>query len=172
QGAGAGAGLGLAGDAFPGGAAVFGEPGGGGFEALLELDLRGPAEEGLGAADIGLAAPRVVDREREVDELRIGAGEGEDAFHEVADGELVGVAEVYRAVGDVAVHQALQAIDQVADVAEAASLRAAAVDGDVVAGERLADDVRDHPAVVGAHAGAVGVEDPGDADVGAAGALE
>ena len=40
-----------------------------------------------------------------------------------------------------------------------------AIDGDLVAGEGLDDEVAHHPAVVDGHAGAIGVEDAGDADI-------
>ena len=52
------------------------------------------------------------------------------------------------------------AVDQVVDVAERAGLAAVAVDRDRLAAQRLDDEVADHPAVVGVHPRAVGVEDP------------
>ena len=56
-------------------------------------------------------------------------------------------------------------VDQVVDVLEGARLAAVAVDGDVLAAERLADEVGHHAPVVGVHEGAVGVEDADHADV-------
>src|SRR3712207_8424752 len=52
---------------------------------------------------------------------------------------------LFRSAGGLAVvgHEAHQALDEVRDVAEGAGLRAVAVDRDVVAGQRLRDDVRD-----------------------------
>ena len=58
------------------------------------------------------------------------------------------------------VHQPLPAVEQVVDVAEGAGLHAVAVDRDVLALERLDDEIRHHAAVVGVHAWSVGVEDP------------
>ena len=55
--------------------------------------------------------------------------------------------------------------DQVADEAEAAGLRAVAEDRDRLVGQRLAQEGGHRAAVVRAHAGAVGVEDPDDAGV-------
>ena len=57
--------------------------------------------------------------------------------------------------------------DGVVDVADRPGLRAVAGHGQRPAGERLTDERGDGPAVVGAHPGAVGVEDPDDAGVGA-----
>ena len=62
-------------------------------------------------------------------------------------------------------HHADHALDQVVAIAERAGLGAVAEDRDVLAGQRLADEVRDDAAVEGMHARAVGVEDPHDADV-------
>src|SRR5207248_4458873 len=45
-------------------------------------------------------------------------------------------------------------------IAEAAGLGAIAIDRDVLAVQRLRDEVRNHPAVIGVHAWPVGVEDP------------
>ena len=61
--------------------------------------------------------------------------------------------------------RSVEAADQVVDVAEGAGLRAVAEDGQRLVLERLADEGRDRAPVVGAHARAVGVEDPGDAGV-------
>ena len=59
----------------------------------------------------------------------------------------------------VAVHQAHEPFDQVVDMAKASRLQTVAIDGDVLAGDRLADDVRHHSAVIRPHAWAVRVED-------------
>jgi hypothetical protein len=58
-----------------------------------------------------------------------------------------------------------QALDQVGDVAEAARLAAAAVHGDRLVGDRLAQERRHGAAVEGAHARAVRVEDAHDRGV-------
>ena len=84
--------------------------------------------------------------------------------------DLVRVAEVDRLV-EVGEQQPVDALDQVGDVAEAARLRAVAVDGERLAAQRLAHEVRQHPAVVEPHALAVGVEDADDVRVDAVDAV-
>ena len=61
--------------------------------------------------------------------------------------------------------QAQEAVDFVADVAEAAGLAAVAVDGEVFAAQSLLHEVGDDAAVVELHARAVGVEDADDARI-------
>ena len=56
-------------------------------------------------------------------------------------------------------HQPHEPVDQIVDVAERAGLAALAVDRDVLAAQRLDDEVGHHAAVVRVHARAVGVED-------------
>jgi hypothetical protein len=73
------------------------------------------------------------------------------------------VADVHRQMV-IAHHEAVDAFDEVGDVAEAAGLGAVAEDGDRFL-EGLADEGRDDAAVVEAHAFAVGVEDADDAGV-------
>ena len=55
--------------------------------------------------------------------------------------------------------QTQDAIDEIGDVAEAARLRAVAVDGERLAAQRLHHEVGDDAAVVGLETRAVGVED-------------
>ena len=83
---------------------------------------------------------------------------------ELAHGELVGVADVRR-VRPAALEQPHDALDQVVHVAERAGLRPVAVHGERIALDRLHDEVRHHPAVLGAHAWPVRVEDADDARI-------
>jgi len=76
---------------------------------------------------------------------------------------LGGIAEVERPHVILLVHHADQALDEVVDVTKRARLRAIAIDGERLTLERLDDEVRNHPAVVGVHARAVGIEDAHDA---------
>ena len=62
-------------------------------------------------------------------------------------------------------HQPDQSIDQLVHIAEGAGLLAGAVERQLLSPQRLHDEVGDHPPVVLRHAGPVGVEDPGDADI-------
>src|SRR5262245_8425053 len=142
------------------------EPVDGFLETFAERRGGLPLQVLLGQRDVGLAADRVVGGERLVDELRFRAGELDDQLGELADGEFDRVAQVARPWKSVrAVHHADDAFDQIVAVAEGAALLTVAVERDVVAGESLADEVRDHAAVERVHPRPVGVEDPHDADV-------
>ena len=80
--------------------------------------------------------------------------------------ELTRVAEVDRP-GEVVrrVHHLEQTVDQIVNVAERSRLRAVAVDRDVLADDRLADEVAHDAPIKRVHARAVGVEDSHDANV-------
>ena len=77
----------------------------------------------------------------------------------------MGVAGVDRA-GEVVRggHETDEGLDQVIHVAEGTGLGAVAVNGDWFVLQGLHDEVGNHPAVVGVHIGAVGVEDAGHLD--------
>ena len=62
-------------------------------------------------------------------------------------------------------HHPDEPINEIIDVAERAGLRAFSVDGDVSTEQGLNDEIGHHPPVIWVHAGAVGVEDPGDFDL-------
>ena len=89
------------------------------------------------------------------------AGQADDLLGEARHGHFARVADVDGIVG-VRLHEPQDAVHEIADVAEAARLPAAAVDGQVFPAERLGDEVGDRPAVPHPHAGPVGVEDPDD----------
>jgi hypothetical protein len=81
-------------------------------------------------------------------------------------GELDRVAQIHRAGHfRFCLHQPQEPFDQVIDIAERARLLAIAIDGDVVAPQRLHDEVRHHAAVLRVHARAIGVEDPRHLDL-------
>jgi len=80
------------------------------------------------------------------------------------DGEFVGVADVDGQVF-VRFREAKEAVDLVADVAEAASLVAGAVDGEVFAAQGLLHEVRDDASVVELQAWAVRIKDADDARI-------
>lgn len=92
-------------------------------------------------------------------------------LRQLADGEITGIAEVDRA-GVIAVHQLDHALHQIIDVAEGTGLGAIAIDGKGFSAQGLNDEVAHHPAIVGEHAGPVGVEDAGDADLNAMDPME
>src|SRR5436305_1717136 len=82
--------------------------------------------------------------QRLVDDRALAPRQGQDLPGEVQDGDLVRIAEVDRPV-EVRAEQAVDPLDQVLDVAEAARLRPVAVDGQWFAAQRLAHEVRQHP---------------------------
>ena len=95
-----------------------------------------------------------------MDDLRFRTRQGDHLAGQFGDGEFVRVADVHRTgevVGRV-VHHAHHAFDQVVDVLERTALPAVAVDRDIVAPQRLDDEIRDHAAVVDVHFRTVGVE--------------
>src|SRR5262245_30222927 len=67
-------------------------------EAVLELDLRFPAEELASPRDVRLADLRVVDRQCLVDDLARRARHPEHGLGELENRELAGVADVDREV--------------------------------------------------------------------------
>ena len=100
-----------------------------------------------------------------MDDPRARSDHADHRRRQVEDRDLGWVADVdrpgHRFLGR---HQAQQAIDHVVDITERAGLQAVAVDRDVVAEQRLHDEVRHHPAVVRVHARAISVEDARDLD--------
>jgi len=134
-------------------------------DALLERNLGFPAQVLARLGDIGLALLGVIAGQRHVDDLGRRLGGLDCQLGELLDGELARVAHVDGADGLGLVHQPDEAVDEVVDVAEGARLLPLAVDGDVLAVERLHEEIGDHATVVGVHARAVGVEDAHDPDV-------
>ena len=129
------------------------------------MNLRFPAEFFPGQGDVRLALGRVVAGQGFVFQAGAGAGQLDHFFGQFLDGEFCRVAGVDRA-GEIVrgCHQADKGLDQVVHVAEGAGLAAVAVDGDRLVLQGLHDEVGHHPAVVGVHVGAVGVEDAGHLD--------
>src|SRR5581483_5037797 len=98
-------------------------------QTLLELDLRLPAEDLLRAGDVRLAHLRVVHRQRLEDDLARRPRHLQHGLRKLEDRELARVAEVDRQVL-AALREQHEPAYEVVDVAEAARLRAAAVDGE------------------------------------------
>src|SRR5205823_9045128 len=65
-------------------------------QAFFELDLRLPAQELLRTRYVRLAHLRVVDRQRLVDDLALGAGDPENGVGELVQRELARIPEVDR----------------------------------------------------------------------------
>ena len=91
------------------------------FQALAQVDLWLPAQEGLGFGDVGTATGGVVLGERLQDDLRLGAGYGQNLFRAFEDRPLVGVADVDREML-LGTREADDAVDEVGDIAKAAGL--------------------------------------------------
>src|SRR5919204_6988015 len=104
-------------------------------EPFLELDLRLPPEQLLGAGDVGLADLRIVDGQCFEHDFAVGRGHSDDCLRELENGELARVAEVHGQVL-AALGEQVQPTDHVDDVAEAARLRSVAEDGDRLVLER------------------------------------
>src|SRR5712691_283963 len=120
-------------------------------QTFAELDLRAPTEDALGEPDVGTAAHRIIDGQRLVDDGRFGAGDLQDELGELADRELVGVADVHRPV-PVRLQERQQPADLVVDVAERARLAPVSVDRERAAVRRLGDEVRHDASVAVAQA--------------------
>ena len=140
------------------------EPGDGLQQTVAHVDLRFPLQFGARERDVGLALRRIILGAFDELDRRVGSGELADELRQLQDGHLVRIADVHR-TGEVGEQQPQRALDQVVDVAHRSRLTAVALNRDRGAGQRLADEVRDRPAVVRAHPRAVGVEDPHDRGV-------
>lgn len=125
----------------------------------LDAPLRLPAKDLLGTSSVRATHLRVVGRHGVVDDLALLghldtvflldlSDEVPDESGKLEDGELVTIADVDRA-SLIGVHEVDETVDEVMDVLEGASLLAITIDGDVLALERLDDEVGDNTAVVG-----------------------
>src|SRR5215216_6485478 len=111
-------------------------------KALSQLHLRGPSKRGPGLCDVRPSPARIVDWQRLVDHLRAAADDVDDDVGKLPDGRLDRVSEIHRAKRTITIgHQPRKPVDQVADEAERTRLLAGAVDGDVLAEQRLDHEV-------------------------------
>src|SRR6266542_4355568 len=133
-------------------------------QPLLELDFRFPAQELPGFGDVGLANLWIVDWKCFEHDFALRRGKSDNCLREFQDRKLLRVAEVHRQMLAAGGKQ-LEPANEVVHVTEAARLRAVAEDRDRLVLERLAREGRDRAAVVGAHPGPVGVENPHDRGV-------
>src|SRR6516225_3929016 len=119
----------------------------------------------MSSGNVWATLARIILRARSVYDARARSGELDYQRCQFENGKFFRVADVDRS-GHVigAIHQANEAIDQIIDITERARLQPVAEYGDIAAEQRLDDKIRDHAAVVGVHARAVGVEDPRDLD--------
>ena len=133
-------------------------------DALVEVYLRLPAEDFLGAGDVGLSHFGIVHGKWFLLDRASRSGDAKDFLAELSDRHFARVADVHRLV-KIRHHQTENSIDQVGDIAEAAGLRTVAENREWLAGEGLADERRHHTAIIEAHAGAISVEDSDDVGV-------
>ena len=160
-------------------------------ETLIQLDLRLPSQgvpyasattpSPTSTGNIRFSFTRVILGQRHVDDLALASGELHHLLRQLLHRELDGVAEVEGADHVVLLHHQDESlrvrqdehinVDQIVDVLEGASLTAITVDGNVLAAQRLANEVGDDAAVVRVHERAVGVEDANHANVEVVGAV-
>src|SRR6185369_5084961 len=135
-------------------------------QPLLERHPRRPPETLSRDTDVGAALAWIVGGKRPGHDAGGRAGQVEHLARELEHRALGRVAEIH-GPGEVPrrVHHGHAAANHVVDIAEATGLAAVAEDRDVLAAQRLHDEVRHHAAVVAVHARAVGVEYPHELDV-------
>ena len=105
----------------------------------------------------GRPDPGVALRQIAEGDAALGTRHGDDLAGQVQHGDFTGVAEIDRG-GHVGQHELVEAVDQIAVMADAARLLAIAIDGQIVALEGLDGEVRHGPTVVLAHALAIRIE--------------
>src|ERR1700677_1958307 len=136
------------------------------LEPFPQRDLRRPSEQLARELGVGLALLGVIDRQRLVDDLRRRARQLFHDLGQLQQRELIRVADVHGIVIP-GLSERNHSPDEVADVAEGPRLAAVAEHGYRPVRQRLTQERRDRAAVVRAHPGAVGVEDPHDRRVNA-----
>ena len=116
--------------------------------------------------DVGSAARWVIRRKRLPHDLGAGTGQLDRQLRQLQNRELVGIAEIHGAHEAARpLHHADHAFNQVVAEAERSRLGPVPKDRDVFGRQSLADEIGHHSAVERVHAGAVGVEDPDNANV-------
>src|SRR5574344_24797 len=135
-------------------------------EALVQAHPGFPAAEHfLRKRDIRAAHLGIVAGKRPDEDLALASRDVYYFVRKLEHCEFAGVSDVHRAYRLRLVHHADHRIDKVALVAEAARLRAVAVNCKILAAERLHDEITHHAPVVREHARAVRVENAHNADI-------
>src|SRR5216683_2302498 len=133
-------------------------------EAGFELNCWFPAEKLPSFRDVGTALFGIVLREWFVTDLAFRSCHFYYVLRAFENGEFVWIADVYRQMFR-GFRETKEAVDLVADIAEATGLAAIAVDREVFTAQSLLHEVGDDASVVQLHARAVGVEDADDARI-------
>uniref|UniRef100_A0A0N4Z812 Transcriptional regulator n=1 Tax=Parastrongyloides trichosuri TaxID=131310 RepID=A0A0N4Z812_PARTI len=135
-------------------------------QPFRQSDLGLPAQACPGPADVRAALQGIIDRQIAVNRSGARSAGQPNGVGQFGDRHLVRIADVdglWAQIGHGI--KAQQRRHGIGDIAEGAGLRAIAVNGDRLARQSLGDEIGDHPPVVGRHAGAIGVENAGDARV-------
>src|SRR5207302_5848098 len=136
---------------------VLAPPGARSAQTFAQFYRRLPLQNTSRPGDVPTTLPGIVDGERMMLHGTVAVTELTDHDCQLADRQLVRVAQVHR-IGAPGREQTLDAVDQVVNVTEPARLRSIAVNGERIPCERLRDELRDGSAVVSAHARTVRVE--------------
>ena len=89
----------------------------------------------------------------------VAAAHFNDFFCQFQDVKFIRVSRVNRTDYFFLIHHSDHAFDQVVDIAERSGLFSVAIHGDILSFQSLDDEVGYHPAIIGHHSWAVGVED-------------
>src|SRR6202044_560839 len=97
--------------------------------------------------------------------LGLRAGQFNNELGQLADGELVGIADVDR-TGHIrrGLHHPNKRLDEIVDITKRARLRPFPVDGDVVTLQSLHNKIRHYATVIRVHMWTISIEDPYDFD--------
>src|SRR5215203_1384553 len=127
---------------------------------FAQLDLGFPTELTQGQIDIRLPLPGIVGRQRQELSLRPAPRQLDHEVYKLQHRELDRVAQVDRARDFVCrLHQTNQTVDKVLDIAERARLLSVAIDRYRLILQRLYNEVGNDATIIGAHPGAIRVED-------------
>ena len=143
----------------------FLEVGDGLVETFVQFDLWGPVRKRFHQGYVGSALGGVVFGERFLNQSRGGTRLLQNFFGQLPNSEFRRVAQVDWPHRLLLFHDPYHALHQVVDVAKGAGLGAIAIECDVFSLEGLHDEVRNNSPVVRAHPGAIGVENPNDANI-------
>ena len=135
------------------------------FQAFFETDFRFPACHLSGKIDVGTTLFRIVARQRLIDDFRGASRQLHHFFCKLPDGEFAWIAHVHGA-GELfgSLHEAHHALDKIVHITEGSGLFAIAINGNGLAEQGLNDEIGDHPAIMGMHLGAIGIEDTAHLD--------
>ena len=125
----------------------------------MQGDCRFPSVTLFCCCDFRASLFRIIFRKRFKPDFSVTFCQLNDRIGQLKDGELSGIAHVQRpAKVGLIFHEGGHQIDEVVYIAERSCLGAITVNRDWFVLQGLHDEVGNHPAVVGMHAGAVGIE--------------